>query len=145
MKAAIIDASVAVKWFVAEDDSDEAGELLAGLNTLHAPDLLRTEVANALWINCRRNIIDIEQATASLAGLERSITRWHDSAPHIGDAFDLAIRLAHPVYDLVYLALAQRRGIPLITADRRLVDRLADTEFATLVVRFADWRKAGVR
>ena len=43
----VVDASVAVKWLVAEDGSDEADRLLAGSEELHAPRLMASEVANA--------------------------------------------------------------------------------------------------
>jgi predicted nucleic acid-binding protein len=33
--------------------------------------------------------------------------------------------LQHPVYDCVYLALALQRGLPLVTADQRLVTAAA--------------------
>jgi predicted nucleic acid-binding protein len=36
-------------------------------------------------------------------------------------ALQIALDLKHPVYDFVYLALAERSKIPLVTADRRLV------------------------
>jgi len=50
------DASVAVKWIVAEEDSLEAETLLVG-NELHAPRLMVSEIANALWSKVRRGQI----------------------------------------------------------------------------------------
>ena len=44
----IVDASVAVKWLVAETDSMVADELSAGNHRLFAPRLILTEVANVL-------------------------------------------------------------------------------------------------
>jgi predicted nucleic acid-binding protein len=35
-------------------------------------------------------------------------------------ALDLSWEWQHPVYDCIYVALAIRRGVPLVTADRRL-------------------------
>ncbi|MGJ3628099.1 type II toxin-antitoxin system VapC family toxin [Sphingomonas sp. MMS24-JH45] len=49
----VIDASVAVKWFVPEEDSDRAFKIVA-LHQLCAPSLLRTEVGNAIWKKLRR-------------------------------------------------------------------------------------------
>ncbi len=43
-------------------------------------------------------------------------------------ALELALELRHPVYDCVYLALAERLDRKLITADRRFLRGLADTE-----------------
>ena len=44
----VVDASVAVKWFLPEIDSDQALALLASDAVFHAPELLRLEIANAL-------------------------------------------------------------------------------------------------
>src|SRR6516165_8263674 len=49
----IIDASVALKWVIEEDGSEEAGALLRG-EPLAAPDLLVVECANVLWAKARR-------------------------------------------------------------------------------------------
>ena len=38
---------------------------------------------------------------------------------------DLARRLDHPLYDCVYLALAEREEATLVTADQRLRRRLS--------------------
>jgi predicted nucleic acid-binding protein len=44
----IVDASVAVKWFVAETDSLVADELSASRHRLFAPGLIMAAAANAL-------------------------------------------------------------------------------------------------
>jgi predicted nucleic acid-binding protein len=43
----VVDASVAVKWYVPELDSQRAHLILAGGHRLIAPDLLLAEVGNA--------------------------------------------------------------------------------------------------
>lgn len=48
MTGYVVDASVAVKWLVSEDYSEEAASLLDGRMTLVAPDLLFAEATNAL-------------------------------------------------------------------------------------------------
>ncbi len=48
MRGYVVDASVAVKWLVAESLSDEASSLLDAGLTLLAPALLFAEAANAL-------------------------------------------------------------------------------------------------
>jgi predicted nucleic acid-binding protein len=49
----VIDASVALKWFLTEEESNGADVLfeafLKGRTDLLAPDVLLLEVANALW------------------------------------------------------------------------------------------------
>ena len=50
----VVDASVALKWFVDEDGSDRAVALLDGDEPLIAPDLVVAEVCNAAWKSLRR-------------------------------------------------------------------------------------------
>jgi predicted nucleic acid-binding protein len=47
-------------------------------------------------------------------------------------AFEIAAELRHPVYDCFYLALAEREEASLVTADRRLIGRLAGSRWQTL-------------
>lgn len=49
----VVDASVAVKWLIAEDDSNIAREMAAREEDLHAPRLMASEIANALWRKAR--------------------------------------------------------------------------------------------
>jgi predicted nucleic acid-binding protein len=50
------------------------------------------------------------------------------------DAVAAALELNHPVYNCFYLALAWERAVPLVTADRRLLTRIADTQWAAHAV-----------
>lgn len=45
----VIDASVAIKWYVPEAGSQEASAILDRPETLLAPDLLAAEFGNVLW------------------------------------------------------------------------------------------------
>jgi predicted nucleic acid-binding protein len=57
MSGYVVDASIAVKWLVTENFSEQAVRLLDEELTLIAPELLFAEVGNALWVMCRRGII----------------------------------------------------------------------------------------
>jgi predicted nucleic acid-binding protein len=52
---AIIDASVALKWFLKEDGRSDAVALLGSNISLVAPDLIFSEFANVIWQKARRN------------------------------------------------------------------------------------------
>ena len=45
----------------------------------------------------------------------------------------MACALSHPVYDCLYLALAEREGTRLITADQPFVERVAGTPWKNRV------------
>jgi predicted nucleic acid-binding protein len=47
---------------------------------------------------------------------------------------DLARRLNHPIYDCVYLALAERERARFVTADQRLLRRAVSLRAGTMLV-----------
>ena len=121
----VVDASVAVKWVVPELLSEQADRLLDSDDRLIAPDLLLVEAANALWKKrCRREISAFEAARA-LSILGEGALIVFPAQPLLARALTFADRLDHPVYDCVYLALAERERATFVTADERLTTRLA--------------------
>src|SRR5688572_3922902 len=120
MSDAVVDASVAVKWFVAEVESDLAARLLLQKVALSAPALLLTELANALWNRWRRSLIPADLADAAIQDVWRYLSRWVQTEPLLPEAMRLSRSLDHPIYDCCYLVLARREDAPLLTADKRL-------------------------
>ena len=137
----VVDASVAVKWLVAEDDADIADQLAASGQELHAPRLMASEVANALWRKARAGQIERAEAGAAMALLTDMPVRWNDDETVGADAVRLALALDHPVYDCVYLALAHRIGAIMLTADGRLANAVAATEHGGSILTLADYTK----
>ena len=137
----VVDASVAVKWLVAEDDSEAARELAASGEDLHAPRLMACEVANALWRKARLGEIERGDAGAMLAAVQDMPVRWGADEAVCADAVRIALALDRPVYDCVYLALAHRIGAAVVTADLRFANVLAPTEHSEAVVTLADYAR----
>lgn len=121
----VVDASVVVKWVIPEVLSDRADALRARADRLLAPDLLLIEAANALWKKLTRREITAREAARALELVKASGLDLRPSGPLLGRALALAHRLRHPVYDCVYLVLAQAESATLITADHRLLARVA--------------------
>ena len=125
----VVDASVAAKWFLPEADSETAAGLLTGTAKLFAPALIRVEVAAAFGRRARQGDLDQEQARAAgaawFAALADGVVTLEPDQADLPAALDLALALRHPVQDCLSLALALRLGAPLVTADRRFVDRAA--------------------
>ena len=129
----VIDASVAAKWLAPEPDTAQAEALLA--DDLMAPDLLYAEVGNILWKKQLRGEMDAATAQIGARWLLQVPLQVHDSANLLAGALALALQLQHPAYDCFYLALAQRVGAPLVTADRRLHARCQAVDAAGLGAR----------
>ncbi|HSW49598.1 MAG TPA: type II toxin-antitoxin system VapC family toxin [Bryobacteraceae bacterium] len=135
--AAVVDASVAVKWVVDEPGSRQARGLSRA--RLEAPDLLPVECANILWRKARVGDLTADEAAVRLRLLRQAPVTLAGSGSLLDTALDLSRDLGHPVYDCVYLALALRREIPLVTADKRFVAALRKSgRLAAHIVALAD-------
>ena len=121
---AVLDASVAVRWLVAEHGSDEAAVLLGRPVGWLAPRLMLTEAAGALRRKTAGGELDATQAAQALDilidGAEGGLIHIADDETLVASALMLAIGLKHRVPDCMYLALAEREGAALATADARL-------------------------
>ena len=121
-----VDASVAIKWFVAESKSGEARLFLAERIQLHAPGLLLAEFANTIWKKTRRGeISDARPYLNELAGLSELISIY-PAGVLIERAAQFAFQIDHPIYDCLYLACAEFTDSALITADKRQADKVGD-------------------
>jgi predicted nucleic acid-binding protein len=116
----VVDASVAVKWFLPEDLATEARQLLTPEYQLLAPDLLWAELGNVLWKKHRRRELDQQTAGRLLRDFSAVPIAFHESKRWTEAALDLAIRHGVTVYDGLYLALAVGNECYLVTADQRL-------------------------
>jgi len=136
----VVDASIAVKWVIPEVLSDLADRVRDGEADVLAPDLLLVEVANALWRKTAAKEISVREADAAFDLVRRSGIDLRPTGPLLPRAMDVARRLDHPVYDCVYLALAEREGASFVTADQRLLRRLSSRR---LDVSIVDLRSIG--
>ena len=129
----VVDASVAVKWVVEETGSEHAVLLLE--RQLVAPDLICAEIANILWKKVRRRELAADEAEVAAQALEGADIEMVATRPYLAAATVIAVELDHPAYDGIYLAVAERLDLPLVTADRRLIAKVRHpvTRFARRV------------
>lgn len=124
----VLDASVAVRWVVTEEGSAEASELLERDVTWLAPRLLLIEAASALRRKAAEGAIAHAVAGEALDALLQAaaddVIRLIEDEGVVAPALRLALSLGHKLPDCLYLALAEREGAGLATADARLA-RLA--------------------
>lgn len=135
MTMLVIDASVAVKFGFREPGTKEARRVIAGPELLVAPDWILPEVANALSNKVKHSELLQIYAEYSLERLPAFFARLYSAAGLTRDAFSLAFRFRHSVYDCLYLALALRERAKLLTADKKLhqIAQAAGLEHALLV------------
>lgn len=129
----VIDTSVAVKWFMPEADHDTAVALLETKATFLAPDLIFTEFASAMQKKIKLGESRHDQANegcASLPGLFAAIT---PTLLLFQRALDIGVTIAHPVQDCIFLACAEQEGVPVVSADRKLIAKASGQGFGHLV------------
>jgi predicted nucleic acid-binding protein len=124
----VVDASIAVKWVVDEPGSDQAAKLLERTTRWLAPRLMLVEAAASLRRKAVEGELRVEAAAGSLTTLLDAVRQGTIALAGdeelVASALLLAVDLGHKLPDCVYLALAEREGCSLSTADRRLA-RLA--------------------
>jgi len=116
----VVDASVAVKWFLPEPASDRAEALRDHPGPLVAPDLILLEVGNVLIRAARRGDVpfaDVQEAITRLAAGPVRLTRASDI---IAEALAIAGRHGGTVYDAVYIAAAKSLDAALVTDDQEM-------------------------
>jgi predicted nucleic acid-binding protein len=129
----VVDASVAVKWFVKEPGRKQAIRVLDATDR-HAPDLIVAEVGNVTWKKTILGEITGAQAQFICTSLRRYFAILHRSEALIDRAIAIALHLRYPVYDCLYLACAERASTRLVTADRKFLTALAGTTLAPLAI-----------
>lgn len=134
MSALIIDASVAVKWFLPEPHAHAARRVLNGQRTLLAPDLIWAEVGYVLWKRCQRAEIAPEAAHRILQAFKRFPLETYAAKTLLEPAWALATQHRISVYDGLYLALAISRNGKLVTADRSFVEAIKEEPFASAII-----------
>jgi predicted nucleic acid-binding protein len=119
----VVDASVAIKWFVQETLRPQARRLLADRHEFVEPDLLVSEVANIAWKKTIRGEIQPDQARSIVRSiaLPPFVSTFVESSVLRERALALALQWNHPVYDCFYAACAEAIAAPLISGDERFL------------------------
>lgn len=127
MTPLIIDASIAVKWFIPESHSISALRLLDAECELLAPDLIFAEFGNVLWKKWLRKELEPEVIPPILTDLGRMRLRIAPTAALLDRAAAIAITYRRSFYDSIYLALADTAHGRVVTVDEKLCNALRDT------------------
>lgn len=130
----VVDASVVLKWLLAEPSAQAEALLekhLNGGDPLVAPELLYYEIGNVLVTKTKLSA----QETSDLFGyfIDLQIEAYSLGADEYKTSIDLAHQYKLSVYDAAYLGLAMALDTRLVTADRRLANRAAATKIIQAV------------
>jgi predicted nucleic acid-binding protein len=137
----VVDASVAAKWFIDEDNTDEALILLDRPFDLHAPDLLYLEFDNILCKLIRRGLLLEEEGFDMRDRIQAFPIQPYSSQSLREKAFQIAVENGRSIYDCIYLALAELLEGRMVTADRRFFLALQDSPLEDYILWIEDLAK----
>ena len=127
----VVDSCAGFKWLVAEPDSDKAIRLrddyVSGAVELLAPDIFPIEIAHALTRAERQGRITRGEGFRRLSDMVAALPIMHPTLPLLPRAYEISSLARVGVYDCLYVALAEREGCEMITADDRLIRGLGTT------------------
>jgi predicted nucleic acid-binding protein len=124
----VLDISVALRWVIPDPLTAKALQLrddyLHKLHELLAPDIFPAEAASGLTKAERQKLIAVGQAAPLNGKIATATPDLHPYGPLTPRAIDISSRTRSAFYDCLYVALAEREGCQLVTADKKLINNL---------------------
>jgi predicted nucleic acid-binding protein len=134
----VIDASVAIKWFVPEIHSDAALRSQHSGTHLHIPAFIVLELGNVLAKKIRRNELTPRDGETILKELKHLPLQRHADARLFPAAYQLALDTRRSLYDCLYLALAETVDGIMVTADHKFFASLTNRPYGRRVMWVED-------
>lgn len=133
----VLNTSVAIKWYLNEELTDEAVRLLDSArdstSELLAPGTLQPEFFNALWQRHRRGELkreEVRRVWSEFAAEDpASLYALKDLMPR---AAEITVSSGVIIYDALFLALVENAETVMVTADDRLLRILEGTAYGRL-------------
>lgn len=116
----VVDTNVLAYLYLPTEFTPQAERLLEREPDWVAPVLWRSELRNVLAVYLRKRLLTFEQAYAIQTEAETLLA----DREYTVDSFEV-LRLVEAsecsAYDCEFVALAKRLGVPLVTADRKVL------------------------
>ena len=130
MKVSVLDTSALVRLYLPDGPVPEGTEAALegawrGDEVLLIPELALAEVAQVLLKKERAGLLSAEEAKGVLEEILTLPLHVVGQADLMLSAASLARRLNLTIYDALFLALALKRGAPLLTGDQEMSAALA--------------------
>jgi predicted nucleic acid-binding protein len=129
----VIDSSVYASVIVKDEFYEECKKyMITNKSTL---DLAFAEVGNVLWKHVKMGRIKAEEVVNRAEMLKRLIntSRVYKTENYLIKAIELAVKYDITVYDALFITLALNLNEKLVTTDKKLWNRLKDTELSNVI------------
>jgi predicted nucleic acid-binding protein len=132
--AFVIDCSVCLPWYLADEASDFCDQLGLALHRseVWVPSLWRPELVSAVVNAQRRKRITQERRSEVLKNANALPLRIDHEMPSVIELNELSASHELTPYDAVYFELARRRKLPLATLDAALIKAARAAKLALL-------------
>jgi predicted nucleic acid-binding protein len=132
VKQIVIDASVALKWRLRDEEATNQADalldhFLAGKLGLLTPTLFDYEITNALKVAVTKGRLTESEAIAAIVDFQAFNIKPYNFQEIQTLTFQLAYQHQRSAYDSAYLALAQLKGLWFYTGDKRLFNAVTGT------------------
>jgi len=136
VKKVVLDASVIVKWFIKENDSDKAEiikeQFINEEISIIVPSLLFYEILNALKYSSLFNAEELSLAGASIENYGFNVIMIKGEIRE--RMVEISINHDISVYDASYIALAEKFNTYLITADEKISKKLPKNQKSQILI-----------
>lgn len=117
----VLDTSAAANIVLGTAVGNQLAAVLEQADLVMAPSLFHSEIGNTLWKSARFGSLTHDAALSLYEDAVALVDEFVPDEPLILQAMTSAIRHGHPVYDLIFITLAQRYGCCLLTTDQKLL------------------------
>jgi predicted nucleic acid-binding protein len=134
----VVDASVAIKWFIPEIHSELALRARRSHNPLHIPAFMTLELGSVITKKIRRGELTRDEGKTILKELRHLPLQRHADERLFPAAYELALDTQQSLYDCLYLALTVAVDGRMITADQKFYQALTDGPYIRRLVWVED-------
>lgn len=117
----ILDCSAAVEMVRATPRGQGFEGLLLQGERVVTSSLFQVEVRSAFWKYVQAGLLTPDQAVGRANMALALVDEFVPIEENMAESFAEAMRLGHPVYDMLYVTLARRNATTLFTVDKKLV------------------------
>lgn len=116
----VLDTSAAANIVLGTAEGLRLATVLDQADWVIAPSLFHSEMGNTLWKSVRFGSLAQDTALALYEDAVALVDEFVADQSLIIQSIAAAVRHQHPVYDMIFVTLAQRYGCRLLTTDQRL-------------------------